>query len=68
MKRTGERTDTNYSIIPLPTDSDPVEIGDLELFELEKIAVRDVPFDEQEAFYTGTSSSGEETSSSNVEW
>jgi hypothetical protein len=69
LKRTGERTDTNYSIIPLPTDSDPVDIDELELFDLEKIAVRDVPYDEQEGFYTGVSG-GEDSgsSSSNVEW
>lgn len=68
LKRTGERTDTNYSIIPLPTDSDPVDIDSLELFDLEKIAVRDVPYDEQEMFYLGVAGSDDSGSSSEVEW
>lgn len=68
LKRTGERTDTNYSIIPLPTDSDPVDIDTLELWELEKIAVRDVPYDDQYTFYLGTSQEESSSSSSNVEW
>lgn len=69
LKRTGERTDTNYSIIPLPTDSDPVDIDNLELWDLEKIAVRDVPYDDQYTFYLGTSQEEDNSSSSsNVEW
>ena len=69
LKRTGEKTDTNYSIIPLPS-TDTVDIGQYELFDLEKIAVRDVPYAEQENFYFGvTSDSSEESStSSSVEW
>jgi hypothetical protein len=56
LKRTGERTDTNYSIIPLPTAD--VVSTDYELFDLEKIAVRDIPYAEQEGFYLGLDSSG----------
>ena len=69
LKRTGEKTDTNYSIIPLPTaDSKPIDLEKYELFDLEKAAVRDVPYNEQEAFYMGDSSSQDTNSSSNVEW
>lgn len=68
LKRTGERTDTNYSIIPLPTDSDPVDFDTIEVFDLEKIAVRDVPYDDQYNFYLGVSQEETTSSSSNVEW
>lgn len=71
LKRTGEKTDTNYSIIPLPTkDMKPIDFENLELFDLQKIAVRDVPYAEQEGFYFGhTSDDSEESStSSSVEW
>lgn len=69
LKRTGEKTDTNYSIIPLPS-TDTVDVGNYELFDLEKVAVRDVPYADQEGFYFGvTSDSSEESStSSSVEW
>jgi hypothetical protein len=73
LKRTGTATDTNYSIIPLPTaDVAPIDLNKYELFDLEKTAVRDVPYDEQENFYLGiTSDSSEDSvssSSSAVEW
>lgn len=73
LKRTGTATDTNYSIIPLPTaDVSAIDLDKYELFDLEKSAVRDVPYDEQEAFYFGiTSDSGEDSGSSTssaVEW
>jgi hypothetical protein len=71
LKRTGEKTDTNYSIIPLPTkDMKPIDFDSLEMFELEKVAVRDVPYAEQEAFYFGHTSddSAESATSSSVEW
>ena len=65
--------ETNYSIIPLPTVStEPVDLDKYELFELEKTAVRDVAYDEQENFYLGitsdSSSPSESSSSSSVEW
>jgi hypothetical protein len=71
LKRQGEKTDTNYSIIPLPTaDIKPIDFDKYELFELEKVAVRDVPYAEQEAFYSGITSDSSEASStsSSVEW
>lgn len=69
LKRTGEKTDTNYSIIPLPS-TDTVDVGNYELFDLEKVAVRDIAYADQEGFYFGvTSDSSEESSvSSSVEW
>lgn len=69
LKRTGEKTDTNYSIIPLPTSD--VKGGEYELYDLEKIAVRDIPYDEQESFYLGTfggTESNSSATSSAAEW
>jgi len=73
LKRTGTATDTNYSIIPLPTaDAVAIDLDKYELFDLEKTAVRDVPYADQEGFYFGiTSDSSSEpvmASSSAVEW
>jgi hypothetical protein len=71
LKRTGEKTDTNYSIIPLPTaDVKPIDFEKYELFDLEKSAVRDVPYGDQENFYMGISSdsSADSSASSSVEW
>jgi hypothetical protein len=69
LKRTGERTDTNYSIIPLPT-SEVKDGEEHELYDLEKIAVRDIPYDEQENFYVGTNTASESgyAASSSAEW
>jgi len=69
LKRTGEKTDTNYSIIPLPTaDIKPIDFEKVELLDLEKVAVRDVAYAEQEAFYMGESSHEDSNTSANVEW
>lgn len=69
LKRTGEKTDTNYSIIPLPTaETKPIDYDKYELFDLEKTAVRDVAYDDQEAFYMGEASPADSHTSSNVEW
>ena len=69
LKRTGERTETSYSIIPLPS-KESVKVSDYEMFDLEKIAVRDVPYTDQESFYLGVTSDGsaESVNSSSVEW
>lgn len=69
LKRTGEKTDTNYSIIPLPSDT-KVDVSEYELYDLEKIAVRDVPYADQENFYMGVTSdsSAESANSPSVEW
>lgn len=69
LKRSGEKTETSYSIIPLPSDV-KINVGDYELYDLEKVAVRDVPYAEQENFYMGVTSdtSAESSNSSSVEW
>jgi hypothetical protein len=73
LKRTGTSTETNYSIIPLPTaEVGPLDLEKYELFDLQKTAVRDVEYSEQENFYLGiTSESSSEPASSTssaVEW
>jgi hypothetical protein len=73
LKRTGTATDTNYSIIPLPTaDVAPVDLEKYELFDLAKTAVRDVQYEDQENFYFGITSDSSEApaqaTSSAVEW
>ena len=39
-----------------------------ELVDLEKVAVRDVTYDEQEDFYLGRTSHEDSSTSSSVEW
>ena len=74
VKRTGSgATDTSYSAIPLPTANiAPIDFDKYELFDLEKTAVRDVPYAEQEAFYFGavseSSSEKESSTSTSVDW
>ncbi|MEY4331349.1 MAG: hypothetical protein RLZZ196_87 [Bacteroidota bacterium] len=71
LKRTGEKTDTNYSIIPLPTaEVKAIDYSKYELYDLEKTAVRNVTYADQENFYLGVVSenSQESTTSSSVEW
>lgn len=69
IKRNGSKTDTSYTIIPLAKDETPFDFAALELFDLEKTAVRHVPYAEQEAFYMGDSNNEEtQGSSGSVEW
>ena len=70
VKRSGTKTDTSYTIIPLAKDEAPFDASALELFELETAAVRDMPYTEQEAFFAGESTHADEPSatSSNLDW
>jgi hypothetical protein len=70
IKRNGSKTDTSYTIIPLAKDETPFDFSVLELHDLEKSAVRHVPYAEQEAFYMGEGGHAEESSasSSSVDW
>ena len=70
IKRNGTKTDTSYTIIPLAKDEKPFDFESLELFDLEKTAVRHVPYAEQEAFYMGENGGNEEStaSSRSVDW
>jgi len=69
IKRTGTKTDTSYTIIPLAKDEAAFDSSGLELYELEKVAVRDLPYTEQEAFFYGESGHDEPSAtSSSVDW
>jgi hypothetical protein len=70
IKRNGSKTDTSYTIIPLAKDETPFDFTALELYDLEKTAVRHVPYAEQEGFYMGEAGNAEESSasSSSVDW
>lgn len=71
IKRSGTKTDTSYTIIPLGKDEEKFDTSGLELYELEKVAVRDLPYTDQEAFFAGQNGSEEESTSStssDVSW
>lgn len=50
ITRNGEKTDTSYTIVAFDKKEFDKSVEDYELFDLEK-AVREVPYEEQEAFY-----------------
>jgi hypothetical protein len=74
IKRSGDGTETSYTIISLAKDDKPFDSSGLELYKLEEVAVRDLPYADQEAFYEPKDgekdSSDEEDSatSSNQDW
>ena len=65
LKRNGQGTETNYTLLPTKPDSEPFAWGDLELFNLEKV-VREVPYAEQESFYFGFDTPS--VTSTNIDW
>jgi len=52
LKRSGEGTETTYSLLPGPTDTEPFDWSKYELFDLD-LAINKVPYAEQEAYYFG---------------
>lgn len=64
LKRNGSGMETNYVLIPGPSDSETFDWSKYEVFPLES-AVRHVPYAEQEAFYMGYDNP---TTSTNVDW
>ena len=65
IKRNGQGTETNYTLLPVKPDTEPFAWGQLETFDLEKV-VRDVPYAEQENFYFGFDAPS--VTSSNTDW
>lgn len=65
LKRNGQGTETNYTLIPTSPDSEPHAWGEHEFFNLEKV-VREVPYPEQESFYFGFDAPS--VTSTNAEW
>jgi hypothetical protein len=69
IKRTGTKTDTSYTIIPLQKDEAPFDHSSLELYKLEDSAVRDLPYTDQEAFFFGEDThSAESSAGSSMDW
>jgi len=65
LKRNGQGTETNYTLIPSIPDSEPFKWDGYEFFNLEKV-VREVPYPEQEAFYFGFDTPS--ATSTNIDW
>lgn len=65
LKRNGQGTETNYTLLPTKPDSEPFVWKDQEFFDLEKV-VREVPYAEQEQFYFGYDAPS--ATSSNTDW
>lgn len=73
LKRSGTGTSTEYVAISLGQDKEKFDASKYEMFDLEKVAVKEVAYDDQEAFYTNgnevsESSTSSDNSSSHVEW
>jgi len=65
IKRNGQGTETNYTLLPTKPDTEPYTWGEIELFDLDKV-VREVAYDEQENFYFGFETTS--ATSSNIDW
>jgi hypothetical protein len=65
LKRNGSGTETNYTLLPSKPDSEPFSWSEIEPFPLD-LALRKVPYAEQEAFYLGFD--GPSVTSSNIDW
>jgi hypothetical protein len=70
IKRTGLKTDTSYTIIPLQKDETPFDSSTVELYDLMTTAVRDLPYTEQEAFFSGelNKQEGSSATDSSLDW
>ncbi len=72
VKRNGVKTDTSYTAIPLQKDEETFDVSGIEAYDLEKTAVREVKYEDQEAFYLfGDGNSEDEsstTTTSSLEW
>jgi hypothetical protein len=66
LKRSGTGTQTSYALIPLATDSEKFDWSAIEAFELDKVAIRNISYPDQEAFYMGLDV--DTTTSAAVEW
>ena len=66
LKRNGQGTETNYTLIPSAPDKEPFAWADVKPYPLEA-ALKKIPYAEQEAFYLGFDSPST-TSSTNTDW
>jgi hypothetical protein len=65
IKRNGQGTETNYTLLPTKPDTEPFNFEGTEPFNLEKV-VREVAYAEQENFYFGFDAPS--LTSSNTDW
>jgi len=65
LKRNGQGTETNYTLIPSKPDTEPFKWDGFEYHNLDKV-VREVPYPEQESFYFGFDTPS--VTSTNIEW
>ena len=65
LKRNGQGTETNYTLLPTKPDTEPFNWSGYEFFNLEKV-VREVAYPEQESFYFGFDTPS--ITSSNIDW
>ena len=66
LKRNGQGMETNYTLIPSAPDTEPFDWSNVKAYPLE-MALNQIPYAEQEAFYMGYDSQSS-SSASNVEW
>lgn len=66
VKRSGEGTETTYSVLPGPQDTEPFDWSEYELYDLDLVP-RSIPYAEQEAFYNGVRA-GATADSGSGEW
>ena len=68
LKRNGQGTETSYTLIPAAPDSEPFDWSEVKPFPLD-MALNNIPYAEQEAFYLGFDGPGAASSAtSNMEW
>jgi len=65
LRRNGQGTETNYTLIPSAPDKEPFDWTGTEPYPLES-ALRKIPYAEQEAFYLGFDSPS--ITSANTDW
>lgn len=65
LRRNGQGTETNYTLIPSAPDKEPFDWTGTEPYPLES-ALRKIPYAEQEAFYLGFDSPS--ITSTNTDW
>jgi hypothetical protein len=66
LKRTGQGTETSYTLIPSAPDTEPFNWNEIKPYPIE-MALNKIPYAEQEAFYLGFDQPSASTSS-NIDW
>lgn len=66
LKRSGQGTETSYTLIPAIPDTEPFDWSNIEPYPIE-MALNNIPYAEQEAFYLGFDQPSA-TSASNLDW